>query len=99
MGDADDIMEAKLQTLDKLNREIEQHQDRVRKLEDNVRSLERTISGLSKNIEVCLRLEVEVKKHTAEINKLDGKNDFLRQRIEIQGDGIKQLEGEYECSF
>ena len=91
MGDADDIMEAKLQTLDKLNREIEQHQDRVRKLEDNVRSLERTISGLSKNIEVCLRLEVEVKKHTAEINKLDGKNDFLRQRIEIQGDGIKQL--------
>ncbi len=91
MGDADDIMEAKLQTLDKLNREIEQHQNRVRKLQDSVRLLEQTVTRLTKNLDDCLGLKTEIKTHSSKINKLGKRDDILLRMGQEQENEIKKL--------
>ena len=91
MGDADDIMEAKLQTLDKLNREIEQHQTRVRKLQDSVRLLEQTVTRLTKNLDDCLSLKTEIKTHSSKINKLGKRDDILLRMGQEQENEIKKL--------
>ena len=99
MGDADDIMEAKLQTLDKLNREIEQHRDRVRKLQNNVRQLEQTVTRLSKNLDDCLSLKGDVKNHASKINTLGTRDDILRARADVQGEEIKKLKENMDVLF
>ena len=91
MGDADDIMEAKLQTLDKLNREIEQNQNRVRKLQDSVRLLEQTVTRLTKNLDDCLGLKTEIKTHSSKINKLGKRDDILLRMGQEQENEIKKL--------
>ena len=99
MGDADDIMEAKLQTLDKLNREIEQHQDRVRKLQNNVRQLEQTVTRLSKNLDDCLILKADVKNHSSKIDKLVKRDDILLRMGQEQETEIKKLKENVDVLF
>ena len=99
MGDADDIMEAKLQTLDKLNREIEQHQERVRKLQNNVRQLEQTVTRLSKNLDDCLSLKVDVKTHSSRIEKLAERDDILLKNGQEQEIEIKKLKENVDVLF
>ena len=99
MGDADDIMDAKLQTLDKLNREIEQHQNRVRKLQNNVRLLEQTVTRLSTNLDDCLRLKADVKNHSSKIDKLGKRDDILLRMGQGQETEIKKLKGNVDVLF
>ena len=99
MGDADDIMEAKLQTLDKLNREIEQHQNQVRKLQGNVRQLEQTVTRLGKSLDDCLSLKTDVKKHASKINTLGARDDILRARADVQGEEVKKLKENMDVLF
>ena len=99
MGDADDIMEAKLQTLDKLNREIEQNQNRVRKLQDSVRHLEQTVTRLTKKFDDCLCLKADLNKHSAKINKLGKRDDFLLRMGQEQDTEIKKLKENVNILF
>ena len=99
MGDADDIMEAKLQTLDSFNREIEQNQNRVRKLQDSVRLLEQTVTRLTKKLDDCLSLKADLKKHSAKINKLGKRDDILLRMGQEQDTEIKKLKENVNILF
>ena len=99
MGDVDDIMEAKLQTLDKLNREIEQHQNRVRKLQDSVRLLEQTVTRLTKNLDDSLSLKADVKNHSSKIDKLVKRDDILLRMGQEQETETKKLKENVDVLF
>ena len=91
MGDVDDIMEAKLQTLDKLNRQVIQQQGSVSQLQDKVRSLENTVTKLTSQIESCGSLKHGLATEKSRIDTLASRDEILKKMIEKQGQEIKQL--------
>jgi len=91
MGDVDDIMEAKLQTLDKLNHQVIQQQGSVLKLQEQVRSLEYTVTKLTGQIESCASLKHRLVTEKSRIDTLASRDEILRKMIEKQDQEIKQL--------
>ena len=91
MGDVDDIMEAKLQTLDKLNRQVIQQQGSVSQLKEKVRTLENTVTKLTSQIESCGSLKHGLATEKSRIDTLASRDEILRKMIEKQDQEIKQL--------
>ena len=91
MGDVDDIMEAKLQTLDKLNRQVIQQQGSVLQLQEKVRTLENTVTKLTSQIESCASLKHGLATEKSRIDTLASRDEILRKMIEKQDQEIKQL--------
>ena len=88
-----------MQTLDKLNREIEQNQNRVRKLQDGVRLLEQTVARLTKKLDDSFSLKADIKKHSAKINKLGKRDDILLKMGQEQDTELKKLKENVNILF
>ena len=68
-------------------------------MQDSVRQLEQTVTRLSKNLDDCLSLKVDVKTHSSRIEKLADRDDILLKNCHEQEIEINKLKENVNVLF
>ena len=100
MGDVDDVMEAKLQALDKLHRQSVKDAETIRNLEQRIKAMEVSqISTKSSLEKLNTKLEKEVRSlqtklglEAKKVRTLEERNDIIRNKFLAQDKKLAELE-------
>ena len=97
MGDADDVMEAKLQALDKLHRQsvkdaktLQNHEQRIKRFEDSHTITKSSLQQLNTKLDSQVR-SLQTKLGMAH-KKLEDREDLIKEKFEAQEAKISDLE-------
>ncbi len=97
MGDVDDVMEAKLQALDKLHRQAVKDAETIRSHEQRIKALEASQISTKSSLE---KLNAKIERHVHSLQtklgltqkRLKDRDELMKQKFDVQEKRIAELE-------
>jgi len=101
MGDVDDVMEAKLQALDKLHRQSVKDAETILDLDQRIKAMEvsqistkSSLEKLNTKLEKEIRsLQVKLGLEAKKVRTLEERNEIIRKKFLAQDEKLAELEG------